>query len=105
MSAPSSRSTTARSASTRSLVNINAYHQPGVEAGKKAATAVLQLQGKVQRALNDGRGQARSAQQIAEVISEDAEAVYHALRHLAANNSSIHASLKSQPSEDTFALS
>ena len=29
------------------LVNINAYHQPGVEAGKKAAAAVLALQGKV----------------------------------------------------------
>ena len=27
-----------------SLVNINAYHQPGVEAGKKAATRVLELQ-------------------------------------------------------------
>ena len=27
-----------------SLVNINAYHQPGVEAGKKAAAAVLALQ-------------------------------------------------------------
>jgi hypothetical protein len=27
-----------------SLVNINAYHQPGVEAGKKAATKLLQLQ-------------------------------------------------------------
>src|SRR5581483_3941781 len=30
-----------------SLVNINAYHQPGVEAGKKAAAAVLTLQAKV----------------------------------------------------------
>ena len=30
-----------------SLVNINAYHQPGVEAGKKAAGAVLDLQKKV----------------------------------------------------------
>src|SRR5262249_41254010 len=30
-----------------SLVNINAYHQPGVEAGKKAATAVLMLQQKI----------------------------------------------------------
>ena len=30
-----------------SLVNINAYHQPGVEAGKKAATRVLALQAKV----------------------------------------------------------
>ena len=27
------------------LVNINAYHQPGVEAGKKAAAVVLDLQG------------------------------------------------------------
>ncbi|MEB3225359.1 MAG: glucose-6-phosphate isomerase, partial [Synechococcus sp.] len=30
-----------------SLVNINAYHQPGVEAGKKAAASVLDLQKKV----------------------------------------------------------
>ena len=29
------------------LVNINAYHQPGVEAGKKAAAVVLDLQRKV----------------------------------------------------------
>ena len=34
-----------------SLVNINAYHQPGVEAGKKAATQVLQLQGRVRESL------------------------------------------------------
>ena len=27
-----------------SLVNVNAYHQPGVEAGKKAATRILELQ-------------------------------------------------------------
>ena len=30
-----------------SLVGINAYHQPGVEAGKKAAGEVLALQAKV----------------------------------------------------------
>jgi len=30
-----------------SLVNINAYHQPGVEAGKKAAASVLDLQRQV----------------------------------------------------------
>ncbi len=30
-----------------SLININAYHQPGVEAGKKAAAAVIDLQRKV----------------------------------------------------------
>jgi glucose-6-phosphate isomerase len=30
-----------------SLVNINAYHQPGVEAGKKAAATVLDIEQKV----------------------------------------------------------
>src|SRR5262245_21418299 len=34
-----------------SLIDVNAYHQPGVEAGKKAAAAVLTLQGKVAGAL------------------------------------------------------
>jgi glucose-6-phosphate isomerase len=27
-----------------SLININAYHQPGVEAGKKAAANIIDLQ-------------------------------------------------------------
>src|SRR5262249_21020794 len=30
-----------------SFININAYHQPGVEAGKKAAASVLDIQRKV----------------------------------------------------------
>uniref|UniRef100_A0A804QDJ5 Glucose-6-phosphate isomerase n=1 Tax=Zea mays TaxID=4577 RepID=A0A804QDJ5_MAIZE len=36
-----------------SLVNINAYHQPGVEAGKKAAGEVLALQKRVLTVLNE----------------------------------------------------
>ncbi len=39
-----------------SLVNINAYHQPGVEAGKKAAARILALQGKVRAALDAAKG-------------------------------------------------
>src|SRR5207244_6439957 len=35
-----------------SLVGVNAYHQPGVEAGKKAAASVLALQSKVLAALS-----------------------------------------------------
>ena len=46
----------------RSLVGINAYHQPGVEAGKKAAAAVLALQAKVVAALS---AEPRTAEQIA----------------------------------------
>src|SRR5947208_10468669 len=34
-----------------SLVNVNAYHQPGVEAGKKAATRILEMQKQVEAKL------------------------------------------------------
>ena len=39
-----------------SLINVNAYHQPGVEAGKKAATAVLSLQNRVTSYLRSNKG-------------------------------------------------
>ncbi|MFM7192970.1 MAG: glucose-6-phosphate isomerase, partial [Microcystaceae cyanobacterium] len=70
-----------------SLVNINAYHQPGVEAGKKAAASILELQQlllKTLRAssqpltLEDLLKQAGTPEQI--------EAGYKILRHLAANH-------------------
>ena len=40
------------------LININAYHQPGVEAGKKAAAAVIDLQRKILNYLSEKRGHA-----------------------------------------------
>jgi glucose-6-phosphate isomerase len=70
-----------------SLVGINAYHQPGVEAGKKAATAVLDLQGKVLAALRE-RGEAGGtceALAAAAGAADEAETVYHVLERLAAN--------------------
>src|SRR5438094_238729 len=39
-----------------SLINVNAYDQPGVEAGKKAATRLLQLQKQVKEKLVIGQG-------------------------------------------------
>ncbi len=70
-----------------SLVNINAYHQPGVEAGKKAAAAVLDLQKKVLSHLKANPGTTFSPEALAEAIGETerTEAVYHLLEHLAAN--------------------
>jgi glucose-6-phosphate isomerase len=67
-----------------SLVNINAYHQPGVEAGKKAAAAVLELQAKIVKALS---ATPRTAEQIGQEIgaADAAETVYLVLEHLAAN--------------------
>lgn len=66
-----------------SLVGVNAYHQPGVEAGKKAASALLALQGRVLASLGTV---ARSAGEIAdELHHDDPEAVYHLLEHLSAD--------------------
>ncbi|MEI6352034.1 MAG: glucose-6-phosphate isomerase [Verrucomicrobiota bacterium] len=69
-----------------SLVNINAYHQPGVEAGKKAASAVLALQGRVLAAL---ASQPQTVEEIAAKVAADPEAVFHILTHLAANNRNV----------------
>lgn len=69
-----------------SLVNINAYHQPGVEAGKKAAASVLDLQRQLVKTLqasdqplllNELAAQAAASDQI--------EVVYKIVRHLHAN--------------------
>ncbi len=69
------------------LVNINAYHQPGVEAGKKAAAGILALQGRVLAALQ-GQGSAQSLAAIAAAAdaTADIETVYRILRHLEAND-------------------
>lgn len=68
------------------LVNINAYHQPGVEAGKKAAEAVLELQDKVLSYISE-HPQPATAEQVADRMgdSHHVETVYHVLQHLAAN--------------------
>jgi len=72
-----------------SLVHVNAYYQPGVEAGKKAATRILQLQPKVLAQLS---ASGTTAEAIAHAIDADPEDVYHVLRHLAANEASIETS-------------
>ncbi len=71
-----------------SLINVNAYHQPGVEAGKKAASAVIALQLKVAEFLKTKSGQALTAAQIAEQLEvpSETEAVYLICEHLAAND-------------------
>jgi glucose-6-phosphate isomerase len=67
-----------------SLVNINAYHQPGVEAGKKAAGVVLELQGKLLAALS---ASPQTAEQLAKGVgaSDQVETAFLTLEHLAAN--------------------
>jgi glucose-6-phosphate isomerase len=86
------------------LVNINAYHQPGVEAGKKAAAAVLEVQSAALAAL-----QAANAPQTADEIAAaagaqgEAETVYHLLRRLAENpERGITRQAGTSPAQDRF---
>src|SRR5437764_11678806 len=85
-----------------SLVNVNAYHQPGVEAGKKAATRILQLQQEVQKHLSGGPGQ--SAEEIADTVKADAEDVFRSLQHLAANDPKVRATERAAPAARKFFL-
>ena len=80
-----------------SLVNINAYHQPGVEAGKKAAGVFLNLLASTRSQLTTTP---QTAEQIAAALTED---VYHCLTHLAANGAA-QVTLGATPAEDVFSI-
>jgi glucose-6-phosphate isomerase len=75
------------------LVDVNAYHQPGVEAGKLAATRVLELQRALLALLERAPDRAYSADAAAASLLTEAEAgaapsietIHHILEHLAAN--------------------
>ncbi|XP_021740326.1 glucose-6-phosphate isomerase 1, chloroplastic-like [Chenopodium quinoa] len=75
-----------------SLVNINAYHQPGVEAGKKAAAEVLGLQKRVLAVLNEASCkdpvEPLTIEEVADRCHcpEDIEMIYKIIAHMAAND-------------------
>ncbi len=66
---------------------MNAYHQPGVEAGKKAAAAVLALQQHAVEYVQQHPDESFTVEQLAERLdaSDQVEALAHVLEHLAAN--------------------
>jgi len=70
-----------------SLTGINAYHQPGVEAGKKAAGAAIELGKGIVKTLEESKGTALGAPEIAEKLGkpESAELVFKIALHMAAN--------------------
>ena len=70
-----------------SLVGINAYHQPGVEAGKQAAGDVIELAVKIQHHLRSHPEQKFTATELADILrkTKNTETVFQLLLHLAAN--------------------
>jgi glucose-6-phosphate isomerase len=87
-----------------SLVHINAYHQPGVEAGKKAAGAVIALQGKLVAALRAAKEPLGLAQLAAAAGAPDEiETVFHVVEHLAANRRGVTKHTGRTPFDATYA--
>ena len=69
------------------LVDINAYHQPGVEAGKKAASAILELQSNIEIILDSTKPYTiHSINQI--IPNSTPESIFIILRHLVNNDNS-----------------
>ena len=90
-----------------SLVGINAYHQPGVEAGKKAAASVVSIQCKILQTLSKRKGKAATCSEIAAMIgsSSDVETVFKICEHLAANSDqSFRRNVGATPFEATYEL-
>ncbi|GMH00238.1 hypothetical protein Nepgr_002077 [Nepenthes gracilis] len=79
-----------------SLININAYHQPGVEAGKKAAAEVLALQKRVLAVLNEASCkepvEPLTIEQVADRCHcpEDIEMIYKIIAHIVTLASCMH---------------
>ena len=70
-----------------SLIDVNAYDQPGVEAGKKAASGVIALQQRLVAALRASPGRAQTAEALAAQAGGEPETAFKILEHLAANGS------------------
>ena len=70
-----------------SLININAYNQPGVEAGKKAASTVIELELEILQIISRNRNKPFSAHDLSVALGkpEDIETVFKICEHLAAN--------------------
>ena len=86
------------------LVNINAYHQPGVEAGKKAAANVLKIE---QQIVNHIKVQAQSpetAESIATKLGLEShkEIIFKLLFRLASNQGQIGMKLRTPICDTEF---
>ena len=91
-----------------SLVHVNAYHQPGVEAGKKAAATFLQLQNKMLAFLSANRGSFYSTPQLAQALDapDQAPTLFKLLEHALLNPArGIHKKLSKKPFDSTYGMS
>jgi glucose-6-phosphate isomerase len=87
-----------------SLTGINAYHQPGVESGKKSAARVVEIQEMILAYMARAGGNARTAGQVAEALGLEAEGdmVWNTLENLSLNRRGIRRILGERPWDCLF---
>jgi glucose-6-phosphate isomerase len=85
-----------------SLININAYHQPGVEASKIAASNIIDIQRRLLEFLSNHKQQPFTASEIASEIhaNNEIEIVFKLCEHLSSNT---NRKIKKTPAESPFA--
>jgi glucose-6-phosphate isomerase len=81
------------------LVDVNAFHQPGVEAGKQAAAKVLALQSKLLAGLG---GEGQDVKSLAAKVGADPADCWPILQHLAANRPEVAAVHAHDPARAQF---
>ena len=88
------------------LININAYHQPGVEAGKKAANAILEIKQSIVRFLEKHPNEYYSSEDLADQLTlPGKEEIIFKLLNRLSNNLQTQIQIKQggNPKETQFA--
>ena len=70
------------------MIGINAYDQPAVEFGKKAAGGIIEAKNRAKELLKE-RGEALTAEEIAAETGDDADDIFRIMLHLSANDDGI----------------
>ncbi len=83
------------------LININAYHQPGVEAGKQAARGVLELQARLLASLST---EPRTADELASSLGAAPFTVWQIMRRLARTRPEVRSAGADDPQTASFWL-
>ena len=63
------------------MININAYNQPGVEAGKKAAAVILEIQNTIESLLASG-DKYNLNELFAKLDTDNKDSVFMIIRHM-----------------------
>ena len=90
-----------------SMIHINAYHQPGVEAGKKAAGEVIHLQVEILDHLIENAGTKYTVEALDQALGDHKvqEDIFKICQHLAANPSrGVQKEGGNSPSDALFAF-